>query len=942
MAWFLPIASALSLAAAAFWPAVVEAPILPPAAPAEAALWPGATAWAHAGLDTLSIDEKAGQLVVARLDGEVDAEALRLASAGRLGGIERAIPDEGAHLDVLRRWQTEAAVPLLVVERSGPSPRGGALPPPMLLGAAGRPDLTYLSGRAAAEAAVTLGIQIPASPLFAAPGATPFGDPSLDGTPLGVSLVRGLRDGRVLPSASVAGPAVDPSLRPLVQAGLMTVRVPLGAFHPASEAVEAIHALRTAFDFNGLVVVEAAPGTSPQALAEAVAAGADAVITSDPQEAGRSLAAAARAGALPDGRLDEAVRRVLSVKAWSGLDAITERTRPGERTGPVVRVFPWRPLASPFLRHAALLEQDVARNAVTVIQDEGGPLPLVGPAAPRRVLTVLLDPSVGAEAGLPFANAISMGADEGIAATFIRLGLGASEDRYVDAAASTRSADVVVVGLFGADGVPAARHRAFVGDLLASGRTVVLAAFGEPSLVAGLPRPDALVAAYTDTEAAQRAAAEAVVGQIDVGGRLPVPVVGLAPAGAGVRLAQQTLRAGTAEEAGLSAEAVESVQRLLEAAVRSGAFPGASVAIGRAGVLVELGGVGSLTRGGAPVTPETAYDLASLTKVVGTTATVMRLVERGDLDLDARVSTFVPDYQGPGKEAVTVRHLLTHSAGHRPFYPFYAHDILRRDEVLRFIHADTLQYRPGAQSVYSDFDMILLGEIIEAVTGRPLDRAFEDEVFRPLGMGGTGFREPGDVDPTAAPTEADRVFRGRTLQGEVHDEAAWVMGGVAGHAGLFSTAHDLARFGFALANGGEAYGTRLFRRSTIDRFTERVRLRSTYPMGLGWMLQQTDRSYSSAGALFGPRSFGHTGFTGTSIWVDPDQELFVVLLSNRVHPSRQNTRIRSVRADLADAVAGAIRTTPGEAARGWGFGAVPDDLPTLAATPARNPAFGTR
>ena len=182
-------------------------------------------------------------------------------------------------------------------------------------------------------------------------------------------------------------------------------------------------------------------------------------------------------------------------------------------------------------------------------------------------------------------------------------------------------------------------------------------------------------------------------------------------------------------------------------------------------------------------------------------------------------------------------------------------------------------------------------------------------------------------DPEAAPTETDATWRGRTLQGEVHDEAASVFGGEAGHAGLFSTAADMARFGFMLANGGQANGTRIFRRTTLERFTERVRLRSTYPTGLGWMVNYGD---TSAGSAFGPRSFGHTGFTGTSIWVDPDQELFVVLLTNRVHPSRRNTRIREVRPALADAVAGAIQTPPREPARAWGFGPVPTDLPGVA------------
>jgi len=196
-------------------------------------------------------------------------------------------------------------------------------------------------------------------------------------------------------------------------------------------------------------------------------------------------------------------------------------------------------------------------------------------------------------------------------------------------------------------------------------------------------------------------------------------------------------------------------------------------------------------------------------------------------------------------------------------------------------------------------------------------------------MASTGFREVGVVDRTVAPTESDEIWRHRILQGEVHDEAASVMGGVAGHAGLFSTASDLSRFAFALAEGGDGYGSHLVRRSTLDLFTRSNGLRSTYPAGLGWMLT-TGPGNSAAGSHFGPRTFGHTGFTGTSIWIDPDQGLFVILLTNRVYPTRRNTRIRGVRTELADAVAGAVVAPPGAAYRAWGFGPLPDDLPTYA------------
>jgi CubicO group peptidase (beta-lactamase class C family) len=457
----------------------------------------------------------------------------------------------------------------------------------------------------------------------------------------------------------------------------------------------------------------------------------------------------------------------------------------------------------------------------------------------------------------------------------------------------------------------------------------VLLAIGNPNNPLGIPEPAAFLAAYGDATPSQRAAAEALFGQIDVGGRLPVSVPGRYAFGEGIQLRQQALRTGTPEEAGLAPDAVARIDAVMDRAIRDRAFPGAAVAVGRGGVLVRLRGYGHLTYAGLDdVTADTPYDLASVTKVVATTSAAMRLVEEGRLDLDAPVARYVPAFGQNGKSGVTVRQLLTHEAGQRAFHPFHTDSPTPdRRAILDFIYADALQYTPGARTVYSDFDMIVLGEVIEAITGMPLDRYAQATLFAPLGMTATGYRPVGRTDPHAAPTENDAGFRGRTLQGEVHDEAAWLMGGVSGHAGLFSTASDLSRFAHVLASGGEGYGVRLFQPGTLAEFTRRVTARGRYPMALGWMAWRApDEGESSAGRLFGARSFGHTGFTGTSIWIDPESELFVVLLSNRVHPTRRNTRIGRVRPALADAAAGAIRTDPGFPERLLDFGTPPEDL----------------
>jgi CubicO group peptidase (beta-lactamase class C family) len=328
------------------------------------------------------------------------------------------------------------------------------------------------------------------------------------------------------------------------------------------------------------------------------------------------------------------------------------------------------------------------------------------------------------------------------------------------------------------------------------------------------------------------------------------------------------------------------------------------LAVGHRGALVHLHAFGRLTydADAPPVTADTLYDLASLTKVVATTTMAMILVDEGKLDLDRPVGELLPGFRGPGKEAVTVRHLLTHSSGLPATAPLFR-EIQGREAYLERIQALDLTDPAGSRSVYSDLGIILLGEILERAAGEPLEAFVRDRVFVPLGMRDTRFRPPPELRPRIAPTELD-PWRGRLLQGEVHDENAFAMGGVAPHAGLFGTARDLARFAQMLLNRGTFNGRRLVSRETVDLFTRRAGIPGS-DRALGWDTKSAEGS--SAGTLFSPRSFGHTGFTGTSVWIDPERRLFVILLTNRVHPTRENNLIREARPAVADAVVRGLR-----------------------------------
>jgi CubicO group peptidase (beta-lactamase class C family) len=342
------------------------------------------------------------------------------------------------------------------------------------------------------------------------------------------------------------------------------------------------------------------------------------------------------------------------------------------------------------------------------------------------------------------------------------------------------------------------------------------------------------------------------------------------------------------------------------------AFPSAVVAVGYRDSVVLLAAVGHYSADDKrPVTTETIYDLASLTKVIGLTTAAMMLVDSGKLDLDAPVQRYVPAFQGANKERVLIRHLLTHSSGMPAWRPLYA-EAANREQALALVDTTALLRQPGDTFVYSDLGAIALTQAVEAITGRRLNEFLDAELFGPLGMTSTRFLPPESWRSRIAPTENDTVFRHRLLHGEVHDENAGRLGGVSGHAGLFSTAPDLARFALWLldvraARTPPSAAPRRPSPPIVQEFTRRQSIPAGSSRALGW---DTPSENSSAGTKMGPNAFGHTGFTGTSIWLDPDRDLFIILLTNRVNPTRTNTRIFQVRRRVADLVNDALTPPP--------------------------------
>ena len=336
---------------------------------------------------------------------------------------------------------------------------------------------------------------------------------------------------------------------------------------------------------------------------------------------------------------------------------------------------------------------------------------------------------------------------------------------------------------------------------------------------------------------------------------------------------------------------------MLQAARADSAFPGAFAVVGNRDSIYVAYGVGSLDWSPSPTPDEnTLWDMASLTKVTGMTSAMMLLTEAGKVDLDAPVSHYILEFRGPNKERVTVRHLLTHSSGMPAWRPLYK-ETYSPAEARALAVATPLDTIPGVRMVYSDLGAIILGQIVERVSGETLDQYLARHVFGPLGMTSTQYKPSASLQSRIAPTEYD-PWRQRHIRGEVHDENAFGLGGVSGHAGLFSTGRDVARLTRMYLNGGVLDGKRFVSAATIAKFTT-VQDSTLSNRALGW---ETPNGVNSAGHLMKRPAFGHTGFTGTSIWVDPSRDVFVILLTNRVNPTRQNLRIGGVRTALADVV----------------------------------------
>jgi beta-N-acetylhexosaminidase len=658
--------------------------------------------------------------------------------------------------------------------------------------------------------------------------------------------------------------------------------------------------LRKQLKFEGLVITDAldmggitvryAPG---EAAVRAFLAGADALLMPPvPDAAYEGLLSAAQSGRIPGDRLDASVRRLLQAKAHLGLsqNRFVDISTLNEKFGRT----DWQQTA-----------QEISDRGITLLRDTQHLVPLDGTKPTRALLVALYaDPEPYPGADLEpqlrarFDSLVSLRADtKFVRADTLKL---PPPDSY----------DLAILALFvrvsdrkGDIDVPA-EQLPLINQIYKSGKPVVTLGLGSPYLIERFPQAGTWLSAFGISDVAQISLARALFGETPVRGHLPVTIPGVdLKAGYGIELPADPMKLQPMD---VRAEAqLQPAFSVIKNAIADQAFPGATLAVGYRGN-VSYHAFGHLSYGkDSPATKlDTMYDIASLTKVVVTTTLVEKLAE-GDfpspLELDAPIERYLPQWaSGPQPEwrhKVTIRNLMTHSSG-LPAFQEYWRTSKGKSDTLRMIFAEPLEYEPGTKVVYSDLGIILMAEIIYGLTGKPLDQLANEYVFQPLGMKDSMYNPPKKLWPAIAPTEVDERWRHRLIQGEVHDENAYAIGGVSGHAGVFSTSPDLAAFCQMLLNGGVYAHHRILKRATIAEFTAPQPLAKN-ARTLGWVVPTEG---SSSGRYFSAHSYGHTGFTGTTIWIDPDRQLFVVVLTNRVNPTRENHKIAEVRPAVHDAI----------------------------------------
>ena len=654
--------------------------------------------------------------------------------------------------------------------------------------------------------------------------------------------------------------------------------------------------------FDGLVVTDGlemrgitdhySPG---EAVILALLAGVDMMLISpDEMTAINELKRAVEIGRITEERIDQSVRKILNLKIEHRI--FENRFSDVESLSKLINTPDYQATAN-----------RIARESITVLKNDRDILP-IREADYQNIVVVAVSDTDGHSSESVLQQEMRR-YHSGV--RFHALNNRTTVPEINQLIRDSQRADLLVIGSF----ITVRSHqpmqipqrlRGVLNDLMAMNQPKILTAFGNPYVIGDLPDTDVHILAWASTADQVRQTVPSLFGASAVRGTFPGEIPGLYAIGDGLEIEQSIVRFDIPEAAGMITDSLLHIDMVMQNAINDSVFPGGVVGVMKNGSLVWQQGYGyhdyTKTR---RVQATDVFDLASVTKIMSTTTAIMKLADEGLISIDDPVAKYIDEFDTADKREITIRHFLLHTSG-LPAFQIYVDVFRSRAEILNAIRNEPLLNKPGERYVYSDLGFILLGEIVESVSGKRVDQFMRDEFYEPMGLHSTWFN-PEQAGPRVSnrilPTEIDTVYNRGTVHRRVHDERAYFMDGIAGHAGLFSSLQDISKYAYMLLNKGTYGGKQYLSPQTIEYFTGQ---RSTINhRGLGF--DRKSEGFSSAGTLTGDQTFGHLGFTGTSLWVDPDDDIAIILLTNRTYPNRSyGADIRFIRAAISDAVMNSI------------------------------------
>ncbi|MFH1196677.1 MAG: glycoside hydrolase family 3 N-terminal domain-containing protein [bacterium] len=907
--------------------------------------------WVDNVISKLSLKEKIAQMIMPYAfanDPVTDSTNMKrlekLVSEYKVGGILFLTGDIISQVKITNKLQELSDIPLLI---SADYERGLGMrlseavifPYNMAFGAAGDPNLSYLAGKATAIEGRALGVHINFAPVLDVNHEykNPIinirsysSDPNLIAWQAN-SYIKGINDGGMIstgkhfPGHGATSIDSHSDLPIILESRQMFDNVDLIPFKaaiksgvraimighleiPALESTTGLPAtfsrkittklLQEDLKFSGLVITDAMNMLSIQKYYSSEEAGKLAVLAGNdiilfPVNAYSTIEGiynAVVSGEIPEARIDHSVRKILSAKKGLHLDkrkyidTLEVKTILNQKSH-------WR------------LSKEIAEKSITLLKDEKKLLPIDPGDYYSTAVIVLSDSKT--EKDYPFQKHVENNFNY-VKSTV--LNLVSKDEEYESALELVKKSKLVLLPAyvnvkdFSGSVEINEKHLEFIKEVVALDKSTVVISFGNPYIITEFPEVGTYLCAYGEAFVSQRAMLDALLGRNKISGTLPISIPGTEfDVGYGIRIDSNGLNFGSSSID--SNYVFNKVDELMNRAVKDSVFPAGELLIGRRGKVIYNKAFGRHTYEKNSKETETTdiFDLASLTKVISTASLAMLLYDEGKLNLDQKVISYLPGFDNHDKDKITIRNLLLHDSGLPSWMPFYT-TCDNAEEVTEKIMNCELKYATGTDFLYSDIGMIVLQKVIEKIAGESIDKFFDKRIVKPLGMKRTMFNPPAKFGYNILPTEKDNYWRKTLMKGNVHDEIAYLLDGVSGNAGLFGTAEDIAKLLFVLLNEGRFNGKQFFKKSTVELFT--TRQSSISSRALGW--DTKSKGFSSAGNKFSENSFGHTGFTGTSIWIDKEKELFVILLTNRVYPTRENKKIIDFRPVLHDVVVDAV------------------------------------